>query len=352
MPNKIAQFVLERNNEQSTAFSSPDASLARRKYRSQHPTEIAALKCMDGRLNLAVITQTPVGIIQPFRNIGGKFDMGWPYFGRLMLEWVDYAVSKGRNALLLITYHYSKGDTHRGCKGFGYDTDAARVYTANLKKQAEAVFGFGHAVVYPIQVGIETDDDALVVHSPDGRTLDMSEVGDITEDELRARIIRLFPDMQLQVVDDLLALLLGNHNHIKAVRSMQRPVADVEHKEQILAIGRGFDWLHLLNKAFIIGPYDTDLVKPIATASKLLLDNLNAGRIPKEEGLLIMIGTAYRYEAGPEKPWAIEKAKTLAHFTMAVIQDHAPELLDHAQVLVGAVNQNTRVFNQITISKY
>ena len=47
---------------------------------------------MDGRLNLALMTETPPGIVQPFRNIGGKFDLGWPYFGILMREWVDYAV--------------------------------------------------------------------------------------------------------------------------------------------------------------------------------------------------------------------------------------------------------------------
>ena len=27
------------------------------------------------------------------------------------------------------------------------------------------------------------------------------------------------------------------------------------HQEQVLAVGRGFDWLHIPNKALIVGPY-------------------------------------------------------------------------------------------------
>jgi hypothetical protein len=41
-------------------------------------------------------------------------------------------VSRGQRVLLLITYHYSKGDKHRGCAGFNYDTQAARPYTYTI----------------------------------------------------------------------------------------------------------------------------------------------------------------------------------------------------------------------------
>jgi hypothetical protein len=70
-------------------------------------------------------------------------------------------------------------------------------------------------------------------------------------------------------------------------------------QEQVLAVGRGFDWLHLPNKALIVGPYrfvdfkhcckafrmtrfiSYNLGDPIATAGSLLLSNLKDGRIPK-----------------------------------------------------------------------
>lgn len=40
------------------------------------------------------------GIIKPYRNIGGRFDLGWPFFGRLMLESIEYSVSKGRPTIV------------------------------------------------------------------------------------------------------------------------------------------------------------------------------------------------------------------------------------------------------------
>lgn len=126
---KIAQFLLKHNKSQSEIYSSPDETLARRQYRALHPTEIAALKCMDGRLNLPLMTKTPWGIIQPFRNVGGIFDFGWPFFGQLIQNWIGYSVEKARDCLILVTYHWSKGDPHRGCKGFGYDVARARAYS-------------------------------------------------------------------------------------------------------------------------------------------------------------------------------------------------------------------------------
>jgi len=62
-------FLLDLNERHSRAFM--DLSSERRRYRGEHLTEIAALKCMDGRLHLPVMTQTALGIIHPFRNLGG-----------------------------------------------------------------------------------------------------------------------------------------------------------------------------------------------------------------------------------------------------------------------------------------
>ncbi|MCB9811057.1 MAG: hypothetical protein H6779_04480 [Candidatus Nomurabacteria bacterium] len=153
----LINLLLEHNKKRSDNFSNPDIVLERRLYRAKHPTEIAVLKCMDGRLHLPIITKTPLGIIQPFRNLGGQFDLGWPFFGQVMKDWVDYAVSQGKKSIVLTTYHYSKSDEHLGCKGFGYNCDLALSETKKLKEQFERVFGLHHSVVYPILVGIETD---------------------------------------------------------------------------------------------------------------------------------------------------------------------------------------------------
>jgi hypothetical protein len=110
---KLADWLFEHNRAMSTEFSSPDAKGLRYQYRALHPTELLALKCMDGRLNLPVMTQTPVGIIQPLRNLGGVFDLGWPFLGEVVTDWVMYSMARGRDCIIFVTYHWSNGDKHR-----------------------------------------------------------------------------------------------------------------------------------------------------------------------------------------------------------------------------------------------
>lgn len=156
------------------AFRSPEAFLARRRYLAEHPTAIAVLKCMDGRVNIPVVTNTPVGILMPFRNLGGMFDLGWPHLGEVLAHHVQRMVGEGRRVLFLITYHFSRGDRQRGCAGFDYDTAAAMRHTYEIRAQIEHIFGSGHGTVYPLVCGLETDEDALIVHGRDGQTLDMA----------------------------------------------------------------------------------------------------------------------------------------------------------------------------------
>jgi len=342
----LVEFLTERNKEQSKTYTSSDAVLWRQQYRAKYPTEIAALKCMDGRLNLALMTETPPGIIQPFRNIGGKFDLGWPFFGVLMREWVEYALSRGRDCMVLVTYHYSKGDSHRGCKGFGYDTKAAIANAEALRAKFEDVFGSSHQIVYPIVVGIETDSDSLVLHGTNGDKFDLSGHLELSEKELRQKLVELFPDMRERFRLDLIPLLLGNQRHIKKVIAENRTILDSEHREQILGIGRGFDWLHLPNKALLVGPYSYDLRAPISTTAAILLDNLKNGRIPKEEGVVVVTSAVYRSQ-GPEKLLAKEKARSLATFALDAIEKDVPELMPYLKSVVGTVDMSTRAFEQM-----
>lgn len=347
MQDHLIPFLLDHNKKQSEWFSSPEQRLSRDLYRAEHPTEIAALKCMDGRIHLPVMCGLPPGIIQPFRNIGGKFDLGWPYFGQLLEDWVSAATRRGRRSMILATYHFSKGDDHRGCAGHNYDTAAARAGAIALKEQIERVFGNGHSVVHPIVTGLETDEDGMTLHGDDGSTLDLATLPvDVSPAQLRAKLAALYPDMHPTVVDDLLPLALGNVKHVAEVRTMRRPIADAEHKEQIIAVGRGFDWLHIPNKALIIGPYSFDVASPIAVAGKVALGNIKAGRVPAEEGIVLMSAALYSSE-GPDLARAVEKARALAELSQATLAAAHPELAPYLQTLTGIVNQNTRLFTRI-----
>ncbi len=108
--------LLQLSRQHAERFCSPDAWLARQRYMAKHPTSIVVMKCMDGRIHIPHATQTPLGIITPFRNLGGIFDLGWPYLGELLTETVLQATQSGRATLLLITYHFSSGHPARGVR--------------------------------------------------------------------------------------------------------------------------------------------------------------------------------------------------------------------------------------------
>ena len=342
----LVDWLLTHNQRQSQQFRSPDASSLRHQYRAVHPTEILVLKCMDGRLNFPPMTNTPLGILQPIRNLGGIFDLGWPYLGEVVTDWVNYAMEKGRDCMIFVTYHWSKGDKHRGCRGFNYDVEEARKYTGRLKQQIERMYGAGHSTVYPIVCGVETDLDALVLHGEHDEVMDLAGALNLTEGDLKIKLRQLFPTMRPKILNDLLPIVLGNIAHIAEIRAAQRPVFDAEHRERVLGIGRGFDWLHWLNLALIVGPFDPDLVKPIKTAAALLAGNIKEGRI-RPDGIVLLASAPYREEAGFDVPRAIEKARFLSRFSLDIIQQEVPELRELVVPLVGIVNMNTREFTRL-----
>ena len=335
-------FDLARRH--SSAYASPEAYLARKRYLAEHPTAILVLKCMDGRINIPIATNTPTGIIQPFRNLGGMFNLGWPHLGETLEGAVGKVVSAGRRTLVVITYHFSKGSEHRGCAGFNYNTAAARNHTFEIKAQVEEMFGAGHGTVYPLVCGFETDEDAIILHGANGELLNMAELTDADRDGLLPRLERLFPDMPAQVRLDLLPLLLGNLDHIAEVRQMERTL-DIEHREWMICIGRGFDWLHMPNLALIIGPYSPDLADPIHKAGGIIHANMKAGRIP-DDGFLLLASAPYD-EIGVDRARAVLKARFMSDFAAEVIRKAHPAVAEKMFTRTCILNWGTRALEPI-----
>ncbi|NTV94642.1 MAG: hypothetical protein HGA75_04410 [Thiobacillus sp.] len=335
-------FDLARRH--AASYASPEAFLARKRYVAEHPTAILVLKCMDGRINIPIATNTPTGIIQPFRNLGGMFDLGWPHLGETLEDAVARVVSGGRRALIVITYHYSKGDTHRGCAGFNYDTGAARQHTFEIKDQVEAMFGTGHGTVYPLVCGFETDEDAIVLHGANGEVLNMAELTDADREGLPPRLERLFPDMPGQVRADLLPLLLGNLDHVAEVRKTERAL-DIEHREWMICLGRGFDWLHMPNLALIIGPYSPDLADPIRKAAGIIGANMQAGRIP-DDGFLLLASAPYD-DIGVDRARAVLKARFMSEFAAEVIRKEHPAVADKMAIRTCVLSWGSRALELI-----
>ena len=64
------EWLFDRASRHGQAYRSTEATLARSRYLSRHTTALVALKCMDGRTNIPVATQTPTGIVMPFPSEG------------------------------------------------------------------------------------------------------------------------------------------------------------------------------------------------------------------------------------------------------------------------------------------
>jgi len=339
-------YLIELNRLHADEFSRPDSRDSRSLHRAQHPTEIAMLKCMDGRVHGPDATETPLGILQPFRNLGGRFSMGWPHFQSVLTDWKNYAIRRGRHCLILVTYHFSAGDPHRGCAGFGYDTHAAMDFTAKLTRDISRVFGDRHDVVHPVQVGFETDEDALVLHGENGEVVELSKVGPLEDDQITRMLQRLYPTMRTAIVRDFLPLVRGNLRHITRVRSIQRPIINMEHGEWILALGRGFDWLHSPNTALIVGPWSHNLEVPVLTAAKIIRGNMEAGRTPATSAILLT-SAIFRDPAGDEPLLAAEKTKFLSEMAMEVITREFPDLAKVLSPLAVTVDMNTRQMKMV-----
>jgi hypothetical protein len=145
-------WLMDHAHRHSAEYQSSEFYQARSLYIAQHPTSIVALNCMDGRVNISVATDTPMGIILPFRNLGGRFSLG-------------LALLRGSAGRTNATYDRT-GTTHAGA----------------------------HYV--PLFQG----------------RLPFSTISPTTQDILPA-LARLYPGMPEQMRQDLLPLVQGNISH-------------------------------------------------------------------------------------------------------------------------------------------
>ncbi len=337
------EWLFELADRHGANFRSPEAALARQRYLAEHPTAIAVFKCMDGRVNLPVVTNTPAGILMPFRNLGGRFDLGWPHLGEVVAHHTQRMVSCGRRVLFIINYHYSQGDPQRGCAGFNFDTTAAMAHTYEIQRQVETIFGAAHGTVYPLVCGLETDEDALIIHGRDGQKLELATLTSSDRATLDLRLTALLPDMPAQMRADLLPLLEGNLEHIDEVRAQIRRnerTLDIEHREWMICLGRGFDFLHTPNVALIIGPYSPNLAEPIHRAAGIIQSNMQAGRIP-DDGFLLLASVPYE-EIGVNRSRAELKSRFLSDFAADVIRKEHPDLAGKMTIRTAVLDWRSR----------
>ncbi|MSR84861.1 hypothetical protein EXS71_00225 [Candidatus Uhrbacteria bacterium] len=314
----LHQRILEINAEKSMQYTTDES--ARNRYWASHPTFFACIKCMDGRVNFPVMTKTPVGIVKPFRAIGGKFEAWWPSFLGRVRHWVEKAESMGCRSFIFVTYHYSASDAHLGCAGWKYDTKAARAHAEKLQQELSYIFG---EQMTAIVAGVETDHDLLTLHGPHA-DLSGEMLAGKSEAEVYQTIASIFPDMNQQTNHDLAPFLLGNAGRVEELTRQPRDLKQKGHNERIIAVGQGFDWLVEENLALIINDADPNLADSIRVAGSLIEKNLKDA--PPGDDATIFTSIPYR-NPGLDYRQAVVRSQGLRLFAERVLQESFPDLM-------------------------
>ena len=349
---RTVEQLVQWNQQGRREFAAEPAYSARRRYLAMHPTQIVVFKCMDGRLNVSNMTQMPCGILTPFRNIGGRFDLGWPLLKEAVKSVAHFAESQGSRTLVMSMYHFSKGDPCRGCKGMNFDTEASKREATRFHDQLNFAFSPSPAAsVVPIVVGIETDDEALIFHgeadggSFTGNVLNVADFASSQPDidALRHALESLYPSMDRRLLKDLLPLLEGNAKHIHEVRTQHeqllRTIVDFDHREIVIGVGRGFDWLHVPNKALLIGPFEHNWVDHVVTAARVILSNIQDRQSANANDGVVILSSSVCYAPQGCAEWnmAVEQSLYLAKISMEAVAAHVPDLLKATKLHVMPV---------------
>ncbi len=309
------QKLLAYNAEQSREFAK--RARERKCWESVHPTKIIVFECMDGRVNFSLAAGLPFGIVSSFRSMGGIFDLGMPYFAKTLSTVVRESLTDGRNCLLVVTYHFSKGDKHNGCKGHDYNTESAKLSAEKFCSELKEIFTQGKA--YPIVLGIETDEDRFVVENSS---------------------LEKLPSWIRKDLDFILS------ENAKRANELRRTEKEKQHGENIIAVGTGFGWIHSYNRALIIGPWHYDLNAPVITAANIVLSNLKEKRISESDGILLLCGAVPVGDnvSAIELAFAKKEAKALSEHCAKIIETSVPEVLPYLHTITGITNPKTRMF--------
>jgi len=347
VPTLISR-IKQINREYSENFCLPDAQAERRWFCEEYPVGLFSFGCMDGRNNIPNATEIPLGVMKNFHFAGGEWHW-WNNVSTVFSKDIARHEKKHRASLVLVSYHFSRSEKHLGCAWFNYDTDAA--IKANLKflKKIERVYGDKHKVVFPVLVGLETDEESLVIHDSNNHenVLRVADLQEYDENYLKTTLVQMFGLIEANTMKMLLRLIAGNINHVAKIRASHRPVIDLDHREWILAIGNGLDWFRATNQAIIIGMYSYNPQEAIKTAASVIEKNLRTGQISKEDGFVLLASSSFHSESGYEKTSAREIALEYMRFAKEIIAQHYPQLLEMMHPLVTITNLDDRKFIEV-----
>jgi hypothetical protein len=307
----------------------------------KHPTKIMVFKCMDGRILFSSFTGTPLGFLRNFRNLGGQFDFGWKGLKAALTSTVQKNHEEGRGCLAIITYHHSKGDNaKRGCAGYKCNVKASIDGAMAFKRQIKDAYRGLPYHIFPIVVGIETDEESLKFHNGNGKFLDLASDDikpSITEDEMFEKLLDLYEHIPGNILADLNPLLMGNVKHVNKIRASNRPITKLEHREWIIGVGgaSAYDWLHVPNTALLVGQYNPNIEKPIAEALRVI-------RSSWEPGKKFLYMSAASYGGNNYEQLVMPEVKYYARSIRETAEKFYPEMLQDMYLVRALVDSYTQ----------
>lgn len=333
----INDLLLSINREEQERYVALNE--ARKRYWRVHPTFIACLKCMDGRVHIPSMTGTPMGLVKPFRSIGGKFEVFWPAFMKRLTKWMEAAIRESaERCCVLVSYHFSASDTHLGCAGWQYDTASARKHVEKLADDLAYIFGEQMAVIV---MGVETDHDVLTIHGSHSDVSGSDLIGK-TDEETHALVRSAFPDETARIIHDLTPLLMGNAGHVRELIAHPRNLVAIGHGERVIAIGQEFSWLTERNIALIVNDADPNLDEAIVTAGKIIERNLRES-LRHDEDVTLFTNVPFT-EYGIDSRMAELRSRRMQEFAQLHLRARCPNLWRSGRLrfLVGTTFEPTK----------
>ncbi len=235
--------------------------------------------CSDGRLahSIAYVLRIPFSAVRRRSHAGALFDVENTVNRWIKTEHRRYRENFPNTAqtptryLKVVTYHFSSLDpSHQGCAAHGSNDDLAAA--AGLKRllafreSVENSFCCG-ASVDLLLIGLDTDTDAIRVHTPDSNSrivLDKwvsalelyKETQSLSKDQaekfIKERVEQSAPSTtDAGMVSFISRLITNNFSQIEYVRQFHRgSYPDAGHAERFIGVGIGFKEIHLRNLTY------------------------------------------------------------------------------------------------------
>lgn len=351
MPTPINR-ILKMSDEAERIYHETEGD--RRYFDTRYNINVMVIKCMDGRADFTEATGCPFAWVYPVRTIGGKIDVGWPAFKPHFERRIRFSGERQKSLLLPVTYHFSSLGKDFSCKGYDFDTDKAIMGQAAVRDQFDRVtktlfIEGGVRQVYTILIGIKTDDRSLILHGATGEILETNYLVDHTELEakniLQKKLPELYPDMPSGMIQFLTDRMLYNRELVLRKRIENVSSEDLNHNEWILAVGNRFDYIRTWNSAIKIKSWDPNFIKTCISGARIISENIEQGRINKEDGVVLLINESFDRDTTYYDDWraAEESARWLYREVSEAIISECPALREYMHPLVGIVSTERRL---------